>query len=147
MKISLLITLVLICAIAGCKIDESRLPQKTAINPLLIGAWYIKAAVNTHPGLTPDTVTSFTAKDYFMFNGDYTVKASSSQPDTSTTTHYIYQSNVSGQQIIIGNTSNGFTTYTIDKLTTDSLIMDWTLSITVGTATTSIPITYKLAHK
>jgi len=145
MKKPILILILVACIIAGCKVDEAGFP-KVSTNTLLVGTWYIKAAINNQPGYPADTVTSFTSKDYFMFNSDNTVKLSYSFPDTSATTRYSYTNSTSGQQVVVGGSTDN-TIYTIDKLTTDSLIMSWTITVTFGSLTTSIPSNYKLAHK
>jgi len=150
MKKLLLIAIALISVIAGCKIDEAGVPTQTP-NSLLVGTWFIKSTTSVDPVYGASTVTSYTTKDYYKFNSDFTINASSSQPDTVITGHYSYTNNASGQSIIIGGaTASGFTTYTVNKLTTDSLIMATTITIiSYGTTITTsyIPLTYKFAHQ
>jgi hypothetical protein len=133
--------------ISGCKIDTTGIPN-VQTNPLLIGNWYVKATI-TVGSLSNDTVTSYTAKDYYTFNKDNTVKVSTSLPDTVQTTHYTYTTTASGQQIVIANggAASNFTTYTISKLSADSLVMASTIQVVANNQTTYIPLIYKLAHK
>jgi len=150
MKKLLLIIIALVSVIAGCKIDEAGIPTQTS-NSLLVGTWFIKSTTSVDPVYGASTVTSYTALDYYKFNSDFTINESSSQPDTVINSHYSYTNDVSGQKIVIGGAYSGsFTTYTVNKLTTDSLIMATTIVITsYGTTTTTsyIPLTYKFAHQ
>jgi hypothetical protein len=152
MKISLLIALVLICAIAGCKIDESGLPQIQS-NSSLYGTWLVKAVTTITPAQPPYpetiyTETDFTANDFFMFNNDNTVKISLSNPSEVVTSRYSYVSNASGQVITMPDPKDGTNdTYVIQKLTKDSLVMSTTITATSSPTNTVIyPVIYKLAH-
>jgi len=162
MKKPLLILIALICAIAGCKIDEAGIPKKQS-NQLLNGKWFLKASIATDPttGAT-DLESYYTAKDYYVFNNDNSLNYSSSFPDTTINTRYSYTNSSSGQHIFIGEGSD-ITNITINKLTADSLIIltsidasiSGSITVTSGSGTTgtsssasiSIPVTYKLARK
>lgn len=150
MKKPLYILIALICVIAGCKIDEAGIPQAQS-NPLLIGTWFVKSAITVDPVFGTITQLGFTLQDYYTFNKDNTIKVSTSAPASVESSRYSYMNNTSSQIINISDVGDsGFTTYTIDKLTTDSLIMTTNIVTTVfGTTTTTTvtPLTYKLAHR
>jgi hypothetical protein len=146
MKKPLLIIIAVICVIVGCKVDEAGFPNAT--NSLLLGTWYVKATVSIDPILGSDTTTSYTSKDYYIFNSNNTVKASTSQPDTVVTTRYSYLNTGSSSQIIFADVyDSGTSTFTISKLTADSLIMSTIITATAGANTSTIPVIYKLARK
>jgi len=162
MKKHLLFIAALIFAIAGCKIDTAGLPQAQK-NPLLIGQWYLKSTSSTDPssGIT-DVYSAYTAKDFYTFNNDNTLQYSSSSPDTVFKSRYSYTDVSSIEKVIIGAAPD-FSTYTINKLTADSLIMStiFTASVSItgsvsggGTTVTgsnsadlSVPVIYKFARK
>ncbi|MES2378068.1 MAG: hypothetical protein V4553_15880 [Bacteroidota bacterium] len=124
--------------IGGCKLDNSGLDQSGGNNakPLLPGMWFVKAQITSG-----DTIKSFTAKDYYIFNIDNTFKYSSSYPDKLINGRYTSTS----QKISFGpNTEDN---YTISKLTADSLIMYSTISGSAAGAVTGDKLTYKLARK
>ncbi len=146
--------LVLICTIAGCKIDKSGLPQIQS-NQLLYGTWLVKAVITVSPAQGPypemsSTETDFTANDFYMFNSDNTVKISLSNPAEVLNSRYSYISNASGQEIIFPGPKDGTNNNFVNqKLTKDSLIMSTTFTITIGITTTNTvvyPVIYKLAH-
>jgi hypothetical protein len=150
MKKPLYVLIALICVIAGCKIDEAGIPQAQS-NSLLLGTWFVKSAITVDPVYGTSTQLGFTLQDFYTFNKDNTIKVSTSLPASVASSRYSYMSNASSQTInILDVGDSGFTTYTIDKLTTDSLIMTTNIVATAfGTITTTTvtPLTYKLARK
>jgi hypothetical protein len=144
MKKPYLLIILLAGIITGCKLDNSGFDQ-TAVNnskSLLPGMWFVKTQIiSGDPVFGNDTVTSFTAKDYYIFNIDNTFKYSSSYPDTLINGRYTS----TYQKISFGPDAED--NYTISKLTADSLIMYSTISGSAGGAVTVDKLTYKLAHK
>jgi hypothetical protein len=130
--------------LAGCKLDESGFNQSAVhgSKSLLPGMWFVKTQIiSGDPVFGSDTVTAFTAKDYYIFNIDNTFKYSSSYPDKLVNGRYTSTS----QKISFGpNVEDNFT---ISKLTADSLIMYTTISGSAGGAVTVDKLTYKLARK
>jgi hypothetical protein len=149
MRKSLLFVAFVSFIVIGCKLDPPDLTLKYTIsNPIgsnngsngpLLGTWFVKASIVADS----PAVTSFTAKDYYLFNSDYSVKYSSSFPDTLINAKYAY--NAALKKLSFGPDPED--TYTINKLTTDSLIMSSIVTITVNSIDTILPITFKLARK
>jgi hypothetical protein len=130
--------------IGGCKLDNSGVDQNAANNSksLLPGMWFVKTQITSRdPVFGSDTVTSFTAKDYYIFNIDNTFKYSSSNPETVISGRYTS----TYQKISFGPDAED--NYTISKLTADSLIMYSTTSGSAGGVVTVDKLTYKLARK
>lgn len=130
--------------LVGCKPDGSGLDQSAVYGSkaLLPGMWYMKAQIIAgDPVLRSDTITAFTAKDYYIFNIDNTFKSSSSNPDKLINGRYTSAS----QKISFGPDAKD--NFTISKLTADSLIMYTTISEAAGGAVTANKLTYKLARK
>jgi hypothetical protein len=150
MKKPVIIIVALVIAIAGCKVDSSGLPGgATASNAsLLLGKWYLKsqATVGTAFGLSVSgNETDFTSQDFYIYNKDQTVAYSEITAGNGTGTgSYTY--NASTQQLtLIDPTSQTTAAYTVLKLTADSLVYSFNLSVpALGTQQL---ITSHLAHK
>lgn len=147
MKRSVLILITIISVSIGCQVDKSGLPS-SGNSPLLVGTWYLKSEViagiiqgNPSP---PDTITGFSKSDYYKFNADNTVNTSTLNPPVIYTSYYNLSTTSNGQQLIIGGSnSKSNASYTVNKLSKDSLILyntnSQTLSgISVVTNTTSL---------
>ncbi|MBC7399226.1 MAG: hypothetical protein H7289_04715 [Mucilaginibacter sp.] len=138
MRRPLPIMILLVSIITGCKPDDSGFDQNAVNNSksLLPGMWFVKAQI-----ISGDTVKSFTAKDYYIFNIDNTFKYSSSSPDKVVDGRYTS----TYQKLSFG--ADAKDNYTISKLTADSLIMYSTISGSAGGAVTVDKLIYKLARK
>jgi hypothetical protein len=135
---------------AGCKLDEAGFNQSSTsttttgtTNSQLIGMWFIKLTIQKDAIIGTTTNVSFTANDYFLFNSDNTVKVSYSNPAVVATGTYSY--NATNKTLTMGN-HDDTDTYTVNKLTADSLIITTTITATAGTSTTTGTLTYKLTH-
>lgn len=147
MKKHFLILLALVCLIAACKLDESGFNQNSAngstdTSGSIVGMWFIKSQRTTGTILgieTDNTETNFTTQDYYLFNSDNTVKFSSADSIAPATSTYNY--NATAKKLIIANDGG---TFTISKLTKDSLIMKTLVSIPEYAIVTNV--TLKLTH-
>jgi hypothetical protein len=147
MKKTLLILSVLICTLAGCKLDEDGFKQSSVNDQsLLYNQWFVKTVTSFTPSipqLGTDVETNFTTKDYYIFNKDNTYTYSLSNPGYQFSGTYSY--NATAKTLSFGPDIED--QFKITKLTTDSLIIVGTGSATVNNTTTYTTITYKLALK
>ena len=142
MKRPLLLMLLLCAMITGCKKSSTQPDEVTAT---IVGKWYIKTLVNTG-GINQGTFTAFTDQDTYIFSADNVVNISNSGQGITAVMNYTY-SKAPAQQVVISN-SDRADTYSIIKLTTDSLVMRNTLSTVFGQPlmTNNTPL-YRLARK
>ena len=150
MKIYIFILIALISVIAGCQIDKTGIPVRTN-NATLNGTWYLKSEIiaTTFDGYPeiPDNITSFTTKDFYKFNPDFTVNISSSYTSGTITNYYSFNTTPTGQTIIIGDTSTpAGISYTVTKLTKDSLVMNNIINQTSYGLTINTNTTLKFTH-
>jgi hypothetical protein len=148
MKKTLLFILVIACFVVGCKLDESGFKQSSgdgSTSISLLGAWFIKSQITLDdPVFANDTVNTFNEKDYYLFNSDNSFKYSSSYPDTVLAGKYAYTA--ATQKLSFGPDAED--SYTITKLTADSLILSGTISGQAGNGPITVDrIIYKLARK
>jgi hypothetical protein len=147
MKKPFLIIMALFCVITGCKIDEAGLPKKSSATTSgsLVGMWFIKTQITVGTALgmpINSTSTGFTNQDYYIFNSDKTFKTSDA---TSTPTEVSTGSYTYANRLLTLSNADGIGTFTIDKLTADSLIMH--TSVSVPALATATDVTLKLAHQ
>ncbi len=150
MKRLLPIVISIISLLFGCKADKSGLPVPTN-NTTLDGTWYLIAeSINgTIQGIAtaPVTLASFTTKDFYKFNADFTVNISSSLTNTTSTSYYSYISTVNGQTLTIGGSdSENFTTFVVNKLSSDSLLLYNSVSQTLSDVTVVTNTSYTYTH-
>jgi len=149
MKKLIFILIAVVAALISCQVNKTTLP---APNTALVGTWFLKAQVSDNiiqgvPGI-PDTVINFTTNDFYKFNVDYTVNVSTSMPTASVATHYYsYAADASGQVVIIGGSnSKNFTTYIVNKLSKDSLLLYSSVSQTLSGVAVVTNTSYMFTH-
>jgi hypothetical protein len=129
----------------SCKQDKN---ISTAANSKLTGKWYVKAIVSSSSGSPASTETDSNLADIYMFNPDNTVQISYSFLNLIIDDFYTYTNTSAGQFINMGNNKNNEPNiYTINKLTTDSLVMTIQDNASANGLTAVNSFTYKLAHK
>lgn len=152
MRKTTFIVLTLIAIITGCKVDEAGFPEKSTPDKLLVGKWFVKSLLfsasidGTEIGT--NTNEGYTAKDYYIFNADNTYSVSQSVITVVSTGNYSYSSTSAGKKIVMG-AGNGYPgiTFTISKLTADSLVLVNSTTITANGSTSTTNSTYKFAHQ
>jgi hypothetical protein len=150
MKKKLPIAVMLVLFVAGCKIDESGLPNKNTViaSGAIVGTWYLKTQVTTGTAFgMPLNDTQNTAAgdvdDYFLFKSDKTCAISESGPPKVVTPGtYVYDA--SNKLLTIADTTDGGS-YTVNKITSDSLVLF--ISVSVPALATQTNVTLKFAHK
>jgi len=139
------------CAVVGCKIDETGLPKPTD-NTAIVGTWFLKEEIvgGIIQGFvsTPDTLKGFTTSDYYKFNANnqaYVSTSGSLKPDT---VNYSLSLTPTSQTLVVGgHTSTGFISYTVNKLSKDSLILFNTVTATSQGVTITTNTTSFYAHQ
>ncbi|HTH82664.1 MAG TPA: hypothetical protein VL490_06995 [Mucilaginibacter sp.] len=150
MKKTLLVLIVLIYTLAGCKLDEAGFKQNSTNNDgavitgNLVGMWFWRQQITTGTAFgvpINSNITSFTPNDYFMFNSDNTVKMSS-KDDGVVSGNYVFDAVAKTVTISNSNTNDGV--YTVKKLTADSLVLY--ISISIPELATTTNGTLKFSH-
>ncbi|MDB5117854.1 MAG: hypothetical protein JWQ79_3346 [Mucilaginibacter sp.] len=155
MKKPILILLAFVFAMAGCKLDEAGFNQNSipganntaatgTTNPLLLGMWFVKSTQqrDSLSTIVYNIQTKFNASDYFLFNKDNTVNISTSYNGALSGTYSYHDATK-----ILTMSGNGQTNdYTVNKLTTDSLLMTVLVSASAGGPVTYSYLTFKLTH-
>jgi len=143
----------LIGMVVGCKVDQTGVPTITN-NTTLNGTWFLKSVIiNGVTGNTPtapDTLSSFTSNDFYKFTATNTYTASTSSPLAVYTGNYSLLTSSGVQTLNIsapgGSPASGFTAYTVNKLSTDSLILYNSVSTTTAGVTTTTYTTHFYTH-
>ncbi len=137
---------------AGCKLDEAGFPKDALTSGTITGTWFIKKQTTSGTVLgiafPATTTTDFTATDYYRFNTDKSVVFSQSNPTTVTSGTYIYTKNGTTHTLFVDNPGADASfdnSFTIAKLTTDSLVL--TTTVSVPALSTETNITLRLARK
>ncbi len=150
MKKPVIIFAALIIVIAGCKVDTSGLPgagSASSSAALLLGKWYVKSVVTvgTAFGLAISNIEAdFTNQDYYIFNKDQTLNISEVTAGNGVGVGS-YSYTASSQQLVMTDPTGSSETANVLKLTADSLVYSYNLSVpALGTQTL---ITTHLAHQ
>ena len=153
MKKAIPFLVALIGIAVGCKIDQAGVPTITN-NTTLNGTWILKTEIiNGVTGNTPtapDTLNSFTTNDFYKFTASNTYTHSISSPAAFYTGNYSLLTTSGVQTLNIsapgGSPASAFSAYTVNKLTTDSLILYTSASTTTAGVTTTTYTTTFYTH-
>jgi hypothetical protein len=150
-KRTCLIIIAAFCAIVSCKTDQTGLPTPSS-NKAIVGTWFLKEEIvgGIIQGFvsTPDTIKGYTTSDYYKFNANNQVYVSTSGSLKPDTVNYSFNSTPTSQTLVVGGfTSTGFTTYSVNKLSVDSLILFNTVTATSQGVTITTNTTSFYAHQ
>ncbi|TSJ42751.1 copper resistance protein NlpE [Mucilaginibacter corticis] len=145
MKKPLLFIAIIASVIIGCKLDESGFNKSSApgtntstpnTNASIVGMWFVKTQITKGSALgiaIDDTTTTFTPKDYFTFKSDKTFIYS--EADSASVTTGTYNYNASAKTLAL---TNDVGTFTVNKVTADSLILGTHISIPAYSTETDV---------